>query len=95
MRHFNFFEGTSTGCDTIIQMLNEDDKKVKDEMTKNWRNHKLEELKFVGTLVCSTCPVTVSLPFVDVCRALFSPVVSAQRVPGRMFYQTASLSHGW
>nr|CEG05107.1 unnamed protein product [Fusarium clavum] len=50
MRHFNFFEGTSTGCDTIIQMLNEDDKELKDEMTKNWRNHKLEELKFVGTL---------------------------------------------
>ncbi|KAM0300191.1 hypothetical protein ACHAPM_006499 [Fusarium culmorum] len=50
MKHYNFFEGTSTGCDTIIRMLNEDDKELKDEMTKNWRNHKLEELNFVGTL---------------------------------------------
>jgi hypothetical protein len=54
MKHYNFFEGTSTGCDTIIRMLNEDDKELKDEMTKNWRNHKLEELNFVGTLVCSS-----------------------------------------
>ncbi|UZP45334.1 hypothetical protein NXS19_013146 [Fusarium pseudograminearum] len=50
MKNYNFFEGTSTGCDTIIRMLNEDDKELKDEMTKNWRNHKLEELNFVGTL---------------------------------------------
>lgn len=95
MKHFNFFEGTSTGCDTIIRMLNEDDKKVKDEMTKNWRNHKLEELKFVGTLVCSIWLVIVFLPFANSCRALFSPAVSAQRVHGRMFYQMASLNHGW
>lgn len=61
MKHFNFFEGNSTGCDTIIRMLNEDDKENKNEMTKNWRNHKLEELKFVGTLVGSLQPATVSL----------------------------------
>ncbi|KAG5661755.1 hypothetical protein KAF25_003994 [Fusarium avenaceum] len=47
---FSYFEGHSTACDTIIRMLNEDDKDKKDEMTKNWRNHKLQELSFVGTL---------------------------------------------
>ncbi|KAF4993780.1 hypothetical protein FGRMN_6254 [Fusarium graminum] len=50
MGRFSFFEGHSTSCDTIIQMLNERDEEKRDEMTKNWRNHKLEELNFVGTL---------------------------------------------
>lgn len=50
MRQFSFFEGTSTAYDTIIRMLNEDDKHKKDELTKNWRDHKLQELNFVGTL---------------------------------------------
>ncbi|KAM0243960.1 hypothetical protein ACHAP5_006723 [Fusarium lateritium] len=50
MGRFSYFEGHSTACDTIIRMLNEVDKEKKDEMTKNWRNHKLEELNFVGTL---------------------------------------------
>ncbi|KAJ4253875.1 hypothetical protein NW762_010272 [Fusarium torreyae] len=50
MRSFVLFEGTSTAYDTITRMLNEDDDKQKDELTKNWRNHKLEELNFVGTL---------------------------------------------
>ncbi|KAF5664687.1 hypothetical protein FHETE_6958 [Fusarium heterosporum] len=50
MGRFSFFEGHSTSCDTIIRMLNEHDEKKRDEMTKNWRNHKVEELNFVGTL---------------------------------------------
>lgn len=50
MGRFSFFEGHSTACDTMIRMLNESDKDKKDEMTKNWRNHKLQELSFVGTL---------------------------------------------
>ncbi|KAF4966750.1 hypothetical protein FSARC_5615 [Fusarium sarcochroum] len=50
MRSFILFEGTSTAHDTITRMLNEDDAKQKDEMTKNWRDHKLQELNFVGTL---------------------------------------------
>ncbi|KAM0343762.1 hypothetical protein ACHAPU_008189 [Fusarium lateritium] len=50
MGRFNFFEGHSTACDTIIRLLNEQDEKKRDEMTKNWRNHKVEELNFVGTL---------------------------------------------
>jgi hypothetical protein len=51
MPHFSFLGETSTSADTIIQMLNEDDQTQKDEMTKNWRDHKLQELNFVGTLV--------------------------------------------
>lgn len=51
MPHFSFLGETSTSADTIIQMLNEDDQSQKDEMTKNWRDHKLQELNFVGTLV--------------------------------------------
>ncbi|KAK2671632.1 hypothetical protein RAB80_011711 [Fusarium oxysporum f. sp. vasinfectum] len=50
MPHFSFLGETSTSADTIIQMLNEDDQTQKDEMTKNWRDHKLQELNFVGTL---------------------------------------------
>ncbi|KAI1019275.1 hypothetical protein LB503_009140 [Fusarium chuoi] len=52
MPHFSFLGETSTSTDTIIQMLNEDDHIQQDEMTKNWRDHKLQELNFVGTLVC-------------------------------------------
>lgn len=51
MPHFSFLGETSTSADTIIQMLNEDDQIQQDEMTKNWRDHKLQELNFVGTLV--------------------------------------------
>ncbi|KAF5025352.1 hypothetical protein F66182_2563 [Fusarium sp. NRRL 66182] len=50
MRRFILFDGPSTAYDTITLMLNEDDENQKDELTKNWRNHKLEELNFVGTL---------------------------------------------
>ncbi|KAH7224421.1 uncharacterized protein BKA55DRAFT_214611 [Fusarium redolens] len=50
MFDFGFFGRNSTACDTIIQMLNEDDQNQKDEMTQNWRDHKLQELNFVGTL---------------------------------------------
>lgn len=34
-------------------MLNAEDEQEQDELTKNWRDHKLEELNFVGTLVRS------------------------------------------
>lgn len=51
MPHFSFLGETSTSADTIIQMLNEDSQTEQDEMTKNWRDHKLQELNFVGTLV--------------------------------------------
>nr|RBQ92261.1 hypothetical protein FVER53263_11762 [Fusarium verticillioides] len=50
MPHFSFLGETSTSADTIIQMLNEDSQTEQDEMTKNWRDHKLQELNFVGTL---------------------------------------------
>ncbi|VTT77124.1 unnamed protein product [Fusarium fujikuroi] len=50
MPHFSFLGETSTSADTIIHMLNEDDQIQQDEMTKNWRDHKLQELNFVGTL---------------------------------------------
>src|SRR5687768_14001491 len=33
-------------------ILNAEDPNERDELTKTWRNHKLEELNFVGTLVC-------------------------------------------
>ncbi|KAJ3545740.1 hypothetical protein NM208_g2361 [Fusarium decemcellulare] len=50
MTRFSFLDGNSLACDTIIQMLNEEVQKHQDELTKNWRDHKLQELNFVGTL---------------------------------------------
>lgn len=53
MRIFNigaFFE-TSTAYDGIDLMLNCQDEEERDVLTRNWRDHKLEELNFVGTVV--------------------------------------------
>ncbi|KAI9903446.1 hypothetical protein N3K66_002798 [Trichothecium roseum] len=40
----------STAYDGIALMLNSNDSQERDELTRNWRDHKLEELNFVGTV---------------------------------------------
>lgn len=50
---FNVFDGPSTAYEALYIMLNAEDEQEQDELTKNWRDHKLEELNFVGTLVRS------------------------------------------
>ncbi|KAM0189084.1 hypothetical protein ACHAPI_010229 [Fusarium lateritium] len=84
MGRFSYFEGHSTACDTIIRMLNEDDKEKKDEMTKNWRNHKLEELNFVGTLVGYT-PV----------YHLFPPALTVSLQKGALLASCLSSTSSW
>jgi hypothetical protein len=46
------FASLSTAHDGIEIMLQCQDNDMRDELTKRWRNHKLEELNFVGTVVC-------------------------------------------
>ena len=50
-----------TTYDTICILLNTDDEKERDELTKRWRDHKLEELNFVGIVVRQTC-TTILVP---------------------------------
>lgn len=46
----NLFNGQSTAYEAMCLILNAEDPNERDELTKTWRNHKLEELNFVGTL---------------------------------------------
>lgn len=46
----NFFFGTSSAYEGISLMLNSTDPQERDELTKGWRDHKIEELNFVGTV---------------------------------------------
>lgn len=41
----------SSTYDGIDLMLNCENVDQRDELTKNWRDHKLQELNFVGTVV--------------------------------------------
>jgi hypothetical protein len=41
----------STAYDGITLMLNCEDDAERDELTRKWRDHKLQELNFVGTVV--------------------------------------------
>lgn len=42
---------TSTAYDGITIMLNSDSNEQRDQLTREWRDHKVEELNFVGTVV--------------------------------------------
>ena len=46
----NFLFGTSSAYDGICIMLNAADLQERNELTKGWRDHKIEELNFVGTV---------------------------------------------
>lgn len=52
----NIFQGTSQKnsipYEAIRLMVSTEDKDDRDELTRNWRDHKIEELSFVGTVVC-------------------------------------------
>lgn len=48
----------SSTYDGIDLMLNCENVDQRDELTKNWRDHKLQELNFVGTVVR-----TLQIPF--------------------------------
>lgn len=50
MSRFSLLQGPSTAYDAICIMLNAEDREEQDELTKNWRDHKLEELNFIGTV---------------------------------------------
>ena len=44
---------SATVYEGICYMLNADDEKERDELTQKWLTHKLQELKFAGTVVCT------------------------------------------
>lgn len=54
------FSSLSTAHDGIEIMLQCEDSDMRDELTKRWRNHKLEELNFVGTVVCAAPSIILS-----------------------------------
>jgi hypothetical protein len=39
---------------TIMLLLNCNDQEEQDELTKQWRDHKLNELSFIGVVVCES-----------------------------------------
>lgn len=45
------YETTPVTYDAIYIMVNAEDHEERDRLTRNWRNHKIEELSFVGTAV--------------------------------------------
>lgn len=47
------FHETWISFDAIVLMLNAEDELERDDFTRNWRDHKIEELRFVGTVVRS------------------------------------------
>lgn len=49
--NFYLIMSRSSTYDGIDLMLNCEDVDQRDELTKNWRDHKLQELNFVGTVV--------------------------------------------
>ncbi|KAJ2903316.1 uncharacterized protein MKZ38_010067 [Zalerion maritima] len=58
----NLFRGgivvsSDTTFDSVVLMLNAETPEERDELTINWRDHKLEELNFVGTVgaLLATC----------------------------------------
>ncbi|MCJ1439994.1 MAG: hypothetical protein MMC23_000475 [Stictis urceolatum] len=58
---------TSTTYEAINILLNTEDREEQDQLTRQWRDHKLEELNFmgiVGGLVCSTLSSTGNWPTV-------------------------------
>lgn len=56
------FTSTSTAADGICLMLNTRDETERDQLTREWRDHKLEELNFVGTVV-SALAIIIFLQF--------------------------------
>lgn len=41
-----------TTYDSMFQLLNDDDDDEQDRLTERWKNNKIEELNFVGIVVC-------------------------------------------
>lgn len=42
---------TSVAYEGVVLMLNSDTLQERDQLTREWRDHKVEELNFVGTVV--------------------------------------------
>ena len=45
------FHKDSIPYEAICLMVNTEDKDKRDELTRNWRDHKIQELSFIGTVV--------------------------------------------
>lgn len=45
------FDANSTSYESIYLLLNADTEEERDDLTRRWRDHKLAELNFVGTVV--------------------------------------------
>lgn len=43
---------STTSYDPIFALLNAETEEERDRLTEKWRDHKLEELNFVGIVVC-------------------------------------------
>jgi hypothetical protein len=87
---------SSPASEGISLMLNSEDPQERDELTRTWRDHKLEELNFVGTLVSQLHRYTLS-PSHTTCgntRVPYSPHASAPRARGPTSSATAAKSHG-
>lgn len=84
-----------TTYDPIFALLNADRKEERDQLTESWRDHKLQELNFIGIVVCiwSTSHVKRNVDTKQ-CRALYSRVFSPRPGHGPAFYQTAQFNHG-
>ena len=56
-----------TAHECVVMLLNEEDAERKDHLTEKWRDHKLEELNFIGVVVSAAAAV---VPPVELAAAL-------------------------
>lgn len=84
-----FNVSSSTSYDGICKMLNEEQQEEKDELTRRWRDHKIEELNFVGTVVSkqalSSGPPLVAGPIYVLPWGGFMPIIIKSLPCPRLF----------
>jgi hypothetical protein len=94
-----FDMGSSTSYDSICLMLNAEDSEERDDLTTKWRDHKIQELNFVGTVVSINIYVFAFFiqgqeHLLTLCRELFWQAASPRRGHGLTSSTTVAPSPG-
>lgn len=88
----SLFKSTTT-YDPIFALLNGNTEDERDRLTEKWRDHKLEELNFVGIVVDMNCE-DFGYKLLQLLRAHCLQVFSHLPVLGLLSYPMALYSHG-